>query len=122
MKLGLGMGNTNQMNQMRPTWIAGKIPAHMTAKMVMASAERFTAVRHRCLNRHRIAEISVPAWPIPIQNTKLVMSHAQPTWLFRPQTPTPVMMRYRIISTPMPATLAVSRKVGSHHLPGAFSA
>ena len=28
-----------------------------------------------------MAEISVPAWPIPIQNTKLVMSHAQLTGL-----------------------------------------
>ena len=36
-------------------------------------------VRHFWRVRKRIAEISVPAWPIPIQKTKLVMSHAQPT-------------------------------------------
>ena len=57
----------------------GKMPAHMTAKSVIASAERLIDVRHFWRVRKRIAEISVPAWPMPIQNTKLVMSHAQPT-------------------------------------------
>ncbi len=37
-----------------------------------------------------MAEISVPAWPIPIQKTKLVMSNAQPTVLLSPQVPIPV--------------------------------
>ena len=60
-------------------WISGKIPAHITAKIVMASAERLTDVRHFCRNRNRTAEISVPAWPMPTQNTKFVMSNAQPT-------------------------------------------
>ena len=68
----------------------GKMPAHMTAKIVMASAARLIDVRHFWRSRKRIAEISVPAWPIPIQNTKLMMSQAQPTGWFSPQTPTPV--------------------------------
>ena len=55
--------------------MTGKIPAHMTAKMVMASAARFTAVRQRCRRRKRIAEMSVPAWPMPIHQTKLMMAH-----------------------------------------------
>ena len=59
----------------------------------MASAARLTAVRQRWRVRKRMAEISVPAWPMPIQNTKLVMSHAQATGVFSPHTPTPVMMR-----------------------------
>ena len=67
------------MTQMRPTWIAGKTPAAMTAKIVIASANRLIDVRHFCRNRKRIAEISVPAWPIPIQNTKLTMGQPQPT-------------------------------------------
>jgi hypothetical protein len=71
----------------------GKMPAQITAKIVIASAKRFTAVRHFCLSRQRIAEISVPAWPIPIQNTKFTMAQPQSTWLFRPQTPTPVKIR-----------------------------
>ena len=70
--------------------MTGKIPAQMTAKMVIASAERFTDVRHRWLNRNRMAEMSVPACPMPIQKTKLVMSNAQPTVLLSPQVPIPV--------------------------------
>ena len=50
-------------------------------------------VRHFWRNRNRIAEINVPAWPIPIQNTKLVMSKAQPTGRLLPQTPMPVTIR-----------------------------
>ncbi len=50
-------------------------------------------VRHFCRNRNRIAEISVPAWPIPIQNTKLVMSQAQPMGRLLPHTPMPVTAR-----------------------------
>ena len=42
--------------------------------------------------QHR-REISVPAWPMPTQNTKFVMSKAQPTVRLRPQTPMPVMKR-----------------------------
>ncbi len=57
------------------------MPAVITAKIVIASAERLIAVRHFCRSKKRIAEISVPAWPIPIQNTKFVMSTAQPTGL-----------------------------------------
>ena len=55
------------------------MPAQTTAKSVIASAERLIDVRHFWRVRKRMAEMSVPAWPIPIQNTKLVMSQAQPT-------------------------------------------
>ncbi len=81
------------MPRRRPTWNAGKMPAHITAKIVMASAARLIEVRQFCLVRKRTAEISVPAWPIPIQNTKLVMSQPQNTRLVMPQTPTPVETR-----------------------------
>ena len=37
------------------------------------AAARKIDVRHRARNRYRMAEMSVPACPIPIQNTKLVM-------------------------------------------------
>ena len=59
----------------------------------MASAARLIDVRHFWRVRNKMAEISVPAWPIPIQKTKLVISHAQPTGWFSPHTPTPVEMR-----------------------------
>ena len=61
----------------------------MTAKMVIASAERLIEVRHFWRKRKRIAEMSVPACPIPTQNTKFVMSQAQPTGTLRPQMPIP---------------------------------
>ena len=60
-------------------WMAGKMPAQITAKIVIASAKRLMLVRHFCRKRNRIAEISVPAWPMPIQKTKLMMSKAQAT-------------------------------------------
>ena len=64
-------------------------PAHVDQRERCPRTSRRTAswlrpsgsptVRQLCRNRNRIAEISVPAWPMPIQNTKLVMSKAQPT-------------------------------------------
>ena len=57
--------------------------------IVIASAARLMLVRHFCFRMHRMAEMSVPAWPMPIQNTKFVISQAQPTGWFSPQTPTP---------------------------------
>jgi len=65
----------------------------MTAKMVIASADRLIDVRQRWRKSSRIAEISVPAWPMPTQKTKLVMSKAQPTVRLRPQTPIPFQNR-----------------------------
>ena len=71
-------------------WKIGKIAAHATAKIVIASAKRLIDMRHCCLNSSRIAEISVPAWPMPIHQTKLMMSKAQPTGTLLPQMPMPV--------------------------------
>ena len=53
------------------------MPAQTTAKIVIASAKRLIELRHVCLNSSRIAEISVPAWPIPIHHTKLMMAKPQ---------------------------------------------
>jgi hypothetical protein len=66
------------------------MPAQTTAKSVIASEARLIEVRQRWRVRNKMAEIKVPAWPIPIQKTKLVMSQAQPTVRFSPQTPTPL--------------------------------
>jgi hypothetical protein len=41
------------------------------------------------LNSSRIAEISVPAWPIPIHQTKLMMAKPQAPGIVTPQMPTP---------------------------------
>src|ERR1039458_10163926 len=65
------------------------MPAQTTAKMVMASAKRLMELRQPCLNSSRMAEMSVPAWPMPIHQTKLMMANPQPTGMSRPQIPTP---------------------------------
>ena len=41
--------------------------------VVIASAHRVTGRRHSACVTRRIAEISVPAWLMPIQKTKLTM-------------------------------------------------
>src|ERR1700753_2646643 len=85
----LGQGKTQSPSHGRPTWISGNMPAQTTAKMVIASAKRLIEFRHCCLNNSKIAEISVPAWPIPIHQTKLIIAKPQPTGISRPQIPTP---------------------------------
>ena len=40
-----------------------------------------------------MAEISVPAWPMPIHQTKLTMAKPQPTGMLMPQMPTPFTNR-----------------------------
>src|SRR3954470_19329812 len=79
MTFEFGIGKRYHAYQIRPTWNTGKMAAQTTAKIVIASAARLIDVRHFWRSRHRMAEIRVPAWPIPIQKTKLTMSHAQLT-------------------------------------------
>ena len=81
MAIVFGYGSSQYASHGRPTWSSGNMPAHMTAKSVIASAKRLMLVRHCWRNSSRMAEISVPAWPMPIHQTKLVMSNAQPTGL-----------------------------------------
>jgi hypothetical protein len=91
--------------------------AHMTAKMVIASAERLIDVRHFWRKRNRIAEINVPAWPMPTQKTKLVMSHAQPTGWLRPQMPIP-SQNSQETATPSRLSSARDGRKKSHHPSG----
>src|SRR4051812_36689285 len=74
-----GYGSIQYASHGRPVCIRGNMPAQATAKSVMASAKRLIDVRHSCRSRSRIAEMSVPAWPIPIHQTKLMMAKPQPT-------------------------------------------
>ena len=46
-------------------------------------------VRQRWRKSSRMAEIRVPAWPIPIHQTKLMIAKPQPTGMLMPHTPTP---------------------------------
>ena len=40
-----------------------------------------------------MAEMSVPAWPMPIHQTKLMMSKPQPMGMLGPHTPMPTKSR-----------------------------
>ena len=51
----------------------GNIAPIISANAVITSAQRVTGRRQPAFTRRRIAEISVPAWLMPIQKTKLVM-------------------------------------------------
>ena len=113
MLLELGRGKSHHANHTRPTWNRGKIPAHITANTVIASDPRLMDVLHFCLRRHSIAEIRVPAWPMPIQKTKFTMAHPQFTGLLFPHWPTPEDTRTR---RPIPVKLAIANaKMKNHH-------
>src|ERR1035437_3212718 len=68
----------------------GNMPAQATANSVMASAKRLMELRHRWFNSSRMAEIKVPAWPMPIHHTKLVMANPHITGVRMPQIPVPL--------------------------------
>src|ERR1017187_3141502 len=85
-----GSGSIQYPSHGRPMWISGNIPAQTTAKIVMASAKRLMELRQPCLNNSRIAEISVPAWPMPIHQTKLMMAKPQATGWVMAQMPVPL--------------------------------
>src|SRR6266545_1450714 len=97
------------------------MPAQITAKIVIASLKRLIDVRHFCLNRNRIALMSVPAWPIPIQKTKFVMSNAHATGMLLPHTPTPVEIKYVAAITPPHKSADVMRNAGHHQYGCGFS-
>src|SRR6266540_3117350 len=76
----------------------GYMPAWATANNVIASAKRLMDVRQRCLSKSRIAEINVPAWPIPIHQTKFRISIPQATGMFTPPSPMPSKRSFVIVS------------------------
>ena len=84
-----GSGSIQYPSHGRPVWMSGNMPAQITAKMVMASAKRLMEFLQPCLKSSRIAEISVPAWPIPIHQTKLMMAKPHATGCVIAQMPTP---------------------------------
>src|SRR6266536_4338181 len=76
--MALGYGNSQNASHGRPRWKTGNMPAQATAKRVIASAKRLIELRQDCRNNSKIAEIRVPAWPIPIHQTKLTIANPQP--------------------------------------------
>ena len=69
----LGYGISQKNSHGRPRWMIGNIAPIISANAVITSAQRVTGRRQPALTSRRIAEISVPAWLMPIQKTKLVM-------------------------------------------------
>src|SRR5580704_13014016 len=90
------------------------MPAHMTANSVIASANRLIAFRQDWLSSSRIAEISVPAWPIPIHQTKLTIANPQPTGMLIPQIPTPLMISHVAAPISNCSTLNAIRNPKTH--------
>src|SRR6185437_5370976 len=84
-----GYGSSQYPSHGRPMCSSGNIPAQHTAKIVIASAKRLIELRQPCLNSNRIAEISVPAWPIPIHQTKSIIAKPHATGCEIAQIPTP---------------------------------
>src|SRR6267154_1601379 len=113
-----GYGKSQYASQGRPMWINGKIPAQETAKSVMASANRLMEVRHCCRNSRRIAEISVPACPIPIHQTKLMIAKPHATGIWMPQIPVPTAKRYAIPYSNNIIRANAPTKPKTHHLGG----
>ena len=90
------------------------MPAQTTAKIVIASAKRLIELRQPCLNSSRIAEISVPAWPMPIHQTKLIIAKPQATGCVMAQMPVP-FRNSQVTATssmvaPAPATLKIANQ------------
>src|SRR5215469_11239483 len=81
------------------------MPAHATANRVMASANRLIDVRHFWFKRNKMAEINVPAWPMPIHQTKFTMANPQPMGMLMPQMPVPLMMSQPMAMVIIPSTL-----------------
>src|ERR1700723_333569 len=90
--IALGYGVSQKNSHGRPICSRGNMPAQATANSVMASAKRLIEVRHCWCNNNKMAEISVPAWPIPIHQTKLTIAKPQPIGRLIPQIPTPLMI------------------------------
>src|SRR6185295_18539277 len=85
----LGYGISQKNSHGLPRWMIGNIAPIISAKAVITSAQRVTGRRQPAFTSRRIAEISVPAWEMPIQKTKFVMSNAQNTGQLSPHTPMP---------------------------------
>src|SRR5262249_40507974 len=73
----LGYGTSQKNSHGLPRWMIGKRPPIISANAVRTAAQRVTGRRHSACTIRRIAEMSVPAWLMPIQNTKFVMKKPQ---------------------------------------------
>ncbi len=61
-----------------------------------------------------MAEISVPAWPMPIHQTKLTIAKPQPTGTLMPQMPTPLNSNMPMVFRSTITRMNASPKPTSH--------
>jgi hypothetical protein len=101
-------GNIQYGSHGRPMCRPGNTAAQITAKMVIASAKRLIAVRQFCRNKNKIALISVPAWPMPTQNTKLTIGNPHATGIMLPQAPIPVQNTHATLMPNTPSKLSAN--------------
>jgi hypothetical protein len=118
MFIWFGIGNIQYGSQGRPTWMPGKIPAQITAKIVIASAKRLIAVLQYWRSRNKIALISVPAWAIPTQKTKFTIGKPQATGTMFPQTPMPVQNAQVMLIPKQPSIESEMPSAMNHALGG----
>jgi hypothetical protein len=76
----------------------------------MASAKRAMALRQRARRRNKMAEISVPAWPMPTQKTKLMMPKPHATGRLLPQVPMPKYSVQPMQKVPMASAVMVTAR------------
>jgi len=93
--------------------------AQITANKVIASANLFMDVRHFCRKRNNMADINVPAWPMPTQKTKFTIAHPQPTGTLTPQTPIPSQIRYKIMPS-INNIIELEIVMATYHIFGVF--
>ena len=94
--------------------MTGNMAAQTTANSVIASAKRLMELRHFCLNNKRMAEIKVPACPIPIHQTKLMIAKPQATGMVMPQMPVPFRNSQVTATSNIIAMLPASAKPKNH--------
>src|SRR6266508_2653770 len=80
----LGIGNIQYVSQTRPICMKTLKPACTRPKVVINSAARVNGRRDSTFRTRRMAEMNVPAWLIPIQNTVLAKKIPQKTGLLTP--------------------------------------
>ena len=63
-----------------------------------------------------MAEIRVPAWPMPIHQTKLTISKPQPMGVVSPQMPMPLRKRYPVANSSIIVSMKKMPKPMNHPL------
>src|SRR5690606_10880478 len=86
-----GKGISQYANQARPRCRIGMMPAISSAARAIASARRLSEERHGCAVSSSAAERNVPAWPMPIHQTKLMIGKPHAVGMSLPHRPTPVV-------------------------------